>query len=217
VRYFKLVGNNATPAGEENATYYGDGLGERGTFIVKPTFDTPGAWGLEVTAQRPGKEAETQRMSVEVKADSAAPTVGTVAPQSKTPTDKDVQDLKVITSSTEPDARLYKMSVDQAVTSGKPSLILFATPGYCQTAVCGPGVDVLSKLTDTFGDKINPVHVEVYQLPYDGGKQVPAMGEWGLQTEPWLFLVDKDGKVAGRYEGGITAQELEPEVAKLVQ
>ncbi len=216
VRYYKLNGNQATLVGEEAAHYFGEGLGERGTFIVRPTFDSAGSWGLEVQAERPGKPAVTQRMGLDVKAQSTAPTVGTPAPKSKTPTDKDVQDLKLITSATEPDARLYELSVAEAVTSGKPSLILFATPGYCQTAVCGPGVDVLSKLADTFGDKINPVHVEVYQLPYDQGKQVPAMREWGLQTEPWLFLVGKDGRIAGRYEGGITYQELEPDVAKLV-
>ena len=217
VRYYKLNGNQATLVGEEAAQFYGEGLGERGTFIVRPTFDSPGAWGLEVQAERPGKPAVTQRMSLDVKAESTAPTVGTAAPKSVTPTVKDVEDLKLITSDTEPDPRLHQLSIEQAVTSGKPSLILFATPGYCQTAVCGPGVDVLSKLADRFGDKINPVHVEVYQLPYDEGKQVPAMGEWGLQTEPWLFLVDKDGKIARRYEGGITYQELEPDVAKLVE
>lgn len=216
VRYYKLNGNEATLVAEEDGQYFGEGLGERGTFIVNPSFDTPGTWGLEVLAERPGQPASSQRMSLDVQAKGNAATVGSPAPKSKTPTDRDVSDLKQITSDAEPDPRLYRMSVEQAVTSGKPSLILFATPGYCQTAVCGPGVDVLSKLADSFGDKVNPVHVEVYQLPYDAGKQVPAMGEWGLRTEPWLFLVDKDGKIVNRYEGGITFAELEPAVAKLV-
>jgi hypothetical protein len=217
VRFFRLNGNQATPAGEEDAVYYGEGLGDRGTFIVHPTFDAPGAWGMEVETTRPGQNPITQRMQLEVKAESSAPIIGEDAPRSKTPTAADVADLKLISSDATPDPRLHQMSVEQAVTSGKPSLILFATPGYCQTAVCGPGVDVLETLVDQFGNKINPVHVEVYQLPYDNGKMVPAMREWGLQTEPWLFLVDKTGKIAGRYEGGITAAELEPEVAKLVE
>lgn len=216
VLYYKLNGNQATLVAEEDARYFGEGLGERGTFIVNPTFDAAGTWGLEVVAERPGQQATNQRMSLDVQAKGSAAPVGAPAPQSQTPTDRDVSDLKQITSDTEPDPRLYQMSVNEAVTSGKPSLILFATPGYCQTAVCGPGVDVLSKLSDTFGEKINPVHVEVYQLPYQDGKQVPAMGDWGLRTEPWLFLVDKDGKIAKRYEGGITFTELEPDVAQLV-
>ena len=48
-------------------------------------------------------------------------------------------------------------------------------------------------------------------------KPVATMQEWGLQSEPWLFLVDKEGKIASRYEGGITMQELEPAVVQLLQ
>lgn len=216
VRYYKLSGEQGTLAGTEEARYYGEGLGDRGAFIVRPTFDSAGPWGLEIVAQRPGQAITSQRLSINVAAESSAPMIGSPAPKSKTPTARQVAELTMISSDVEPDPRLHQMSVDEAVTSGKPSLILFATPGYCQTAVCGPGVDVLSALADRFGDRINPVHVEVYQLPYTDGKTVPAMGEWGIKTEPWLFLVDKNGTITGRYEGGITLTELEPEVAKLI-
>jgi hypothetical protein len=216
LRYFKLNGQQATPAGEEDARYYGEGLGPRGTFIVQPTFDSAGAWGIEIEIKRPNQPAVSQRMQLQVAATSTAPMIGSAAIKSITPTAKDVSDISTITSDTQPDLRLYQMSIQQAVTSGKPSLILFATPGFCQTAVCGPGVDVLSKLTDTFGDKIVPVHVEIYQYPFEKLQHVAAMEEWGIKTEPWLFLVDKNGTVAGRFEGGITFEELEPEVAKLL-
>jgi hypothetical protein len=217
VRYYKLNGEQATLVGEEDATYYGDGLGPQGTFIVYPVFDTAGLWGMEVEVERPSQPAVTERLSLNVLAKGNAPMIGAPAPRSKTPTARDVSDLRMISSDSEPDPRLYQISVAEAVGSGKPSLILFATPGYCQTAVCGPGVDVVSRLAETFGDKINAVHVEIYQYPFEELKPVAAMEEWGLRTEPWLFLVDRNGKIAGRYEGGITYAELEPEVAKLVR
>lgn len=216
VRYFKLNGNQATPTGEEQATFYGEGLGDRGTFIVHPTFESAGTWGMEVEARRPGRAPVVRRMSLNVVAKGNAPMIGDDAPRSDTPTAADVADLKQISSDIDPDPRLHQLSVAEAVTSGKPSLILFATPGYCQTAVCGPGVDVVQKLVDEFGERINAVHVEVYQLPYDNGKVVPAFQEWGLQSEPWLFLVDRDGKIAARYEGGITFDELKPDVERLI-
>lgn len=216
VRYFKLAGQQATPVGEETARYYNEGLGERGTYIIHPNFDTPGTWGLEVEAQRPGMEPITKRISIEVAAQGSAVPMGAPAPRSKTPTAGEVEDLHTITSASEPDPRLHQLSVDQAVASGKPSMILFATPGFCQTAVCGPGVDVLKALAGKFGDRVNAVHVEVYQYPFEQLKPVTAMQEWGLRTEPWLFLVDRDGRVAGRFEGGITVPEIEAEVAKLV-
>lgn len=216
VRYYKLTGQQPTLVGEEEARYYSEGLGPRGTFIIKPTFDVAGTWGLEIETQRPNQATTSKRMEIEVKPQGFAPKVGAPAPRSKTPTAKDVEDLLTITSDTTPDTRLYQLSIDQAVTSGKPSLILFATPGFCQTAVCGPGVDVLSRLTDAFGDKLNSVHVEIYQYPFEKLQQVPAMQEWGLKTEPWLFLVDQNGNITERFEGGITFEELEPEVQKLV-
>ncbi|HSH82590.1 MAG TPA: hypothetical protein VLA19_29005 [Herpetosiphonaceae bacterium] len=216
VRYYRLKGDQATVVGEETARYYNEGLGERGTYVIHPTFDTPGTWGLELEAQRPGKPVTTKRISIEVAAAGSAVAVGAPAPRTKTPTAAEVQDLHTITSSSEPDPRLYQLSVDQAVGNGKPSMILFATPGFCQTAVCGPGVDVLRALADRFGDHVNAVHVEVYQYPFEELKPVATMQEWGLKTEPWLFLVDRDGRVAARFEGGITIPEIEPEVAKLV-
>jgi len=216
VRYFQLDGNTATPLGEEQARFFGAGLGERGTFVIRPTFERAGAYGLELDIRRSGHEPVVRRISIQVTDTGATPRIGSSAPRSDTPTVADVADLSLLSSAAEPDPRLHTLSVAQAVSSGKPSLILFATPGYCRTQVCGPGVDVLQRLSDRFGDAVAPVHVEVYKLPYENGLMVPAMREWNLQTEPWLFLVDSKGTIADRFEGGITFEELEPEVAKLV-
>ena len=171
---------------------------------------------MEVQATRPGKAVEIDGIGVRVLEKGDAVAVGAAAPRTKTPSAAQVAKLTTISSDATPQARFYQLSVDQAVTSGKPSLILFATPGFCETAVCGPGIDVLSRLKDSFGERINAVHVEVYQLPYQG-KLVPAMREWGLRTEPWLFLVDSEGTIAGRHEGGITFDEVQPAVETLVQ
>ncbi len=51
----------------------------------------------------------------------------------------------------------------------------------------------------------------------DGSVPVVAVREWGLRTEPWLFLVGADGKIVNRYEGGITVEEIQPDVEKLVR
>ncbi len=97
---------------------------------------------------------------------------------------------------------------------GSPRLLSKAS--RVRSGICWRGSRNAGRLKDTFGDKVNAVQVEVYQLPYEG-KPVPAMQEWGLQSEPWLFLVEEDGKIVGRYEGGITFQELEPAMAQLMQ
>ena len=35
-----------------------------------------------------------------------------------------------------------------------------------------------------------------------------------LQTEPWLFVVDRSGKVAARIEGAFSERELDQAIAK---
>jgi hypothetical protein len=53
--------------------------------------------------------------------------------------------------------------------------------------------------------------VEVYEdLDLTDGElvEVPAIGEWGLQTEPWVFVVDSNGVVAARFEGTVGSDEL---------
>ena len=36
----------------------------------------------------------------------------------------------------------------------------------------------------------------------------PAVAEWGLPTEPWVFVVGADGVILGRFEGLVTREEL---------
>lgn len=54
--------------------------------------------------------------------------------------------------------------------------------------------------------------------PYDldkarGGQGLEVLpwivSEWGLQTEPWIFRVDRDGKIATKFEGVVSFEEVE--------
>lgn len=46
------------------------------------------------------------------------------------------------------------------------------------------------------------------------GEMVPAVGEWGLTSEPWLFVVGADGRLADKLEGIITADEARSVLAR---
>jgi hypothetical protein len=43
------------------------------------------------------------------------------------------------------------------------------------------------------------------------------MGEWGLTTEPWTFVVGADGRIASRFEGLVSVHELEAAVHAAAQ
>jgi len=48
--------------------------------------------------------------------------------------------------------------------------------------------------------------------PPDPEDDAPAVAEatteWQLQTEPWTFIVDAEGRIAARFEGVASAEEL---------
>ena len=154
----------------------------------------------------------------EVKANSETPALGQAAPRSVTPTLdslNDVSELATITSANPPDPDLYRLSVDQALDSGKPLVLVFSTPAFCVSATCGPQVDVVSQVKEKYQDRANFIHVEVFKDPHliEGGRPVggtvPAVTEWNLPTEPWTFIIDDEGRVRAKFEQFTTAEEIE--------
>ena len=202
--------------------------GRRGVFIADVSFDqagtatgdTLGIWELHATfdyAQSPAEAAESLTIGsvVSVAPTHRAPFIGDAAPLSDTPTVMTVTDLRTISSSPEPDPALYRLSVAQAVRSGNPTVVTFATPAFCVTATCGPQVSDLSDLAAGYEGQANFVHVEVYRDPHrinpaDPARElVPAVDEWGLVSEPWTFVVGSDGRITDRFEQYVPPRVLE--------
>jgi hypothetical protein len=177
-----------------------------GLYRVMVPFDRPGTWRIEVT---PDGGGPMESFPVRVDPDAPTPVPGDPAPASRSVTLAEAP-LEEITTDPDPDPRLYEMSIADAVASGRPTVVVFATPRFCQTAVCGPVMETIRALAPTRPD-VNWIHVEVYtnlDAP-DDLELVPAVVEWGLQTEPWVFVVDEDGIVTARFEGMVTSEELE--------
>jgi len=90
--------------------------------------------------------------------------------------------------------------------------VVFATPKLCESRTCGPVVDVVDAVRRRVAG-IEFIHVEIYE------ENNPALGvnrwvrEWKLPTEPWVFVVDRSGKVAARMEGPYGPRELEAALA----
>ena len=221
LRFFYLEGpeqEQTKVRGEADAVYRGQGL-PFGIYVAYPTFDKVGPWGIEAQMSAGGSAPQASRFRVEVLAQPKTPAVGSQAIPSKNQTIKDVPNLEQLTSDAKPDLDLYQMTIADAIAAKKPFLVIFSTPGFCQTAVCGPNLEVVKKLKGELKGQVNFLHVEVYPYPFgesaQQGKRVPAMVEWNLQSEPWTFLVDAQGVIQAKYEGGITLAELEPALKQL--
>lgn len=204
VAFYDLAESAERPAFETDAEFID--TGPRGLYVTYPTFDSTGKWGAEVSVEGDGLD-ETVRASFEVAGEGMTPAVGERAPASKTPTGSG-RELKKITTDTKPDPDFYRMSIDEALRAGKPFVVTFATPRFCSSAVCGPTLDIVKKESKDW-PKVEFIHVEVYDLSdLKNLKPVPAVREWGLPSEPWVFVVDSQGKVAAKFEGTVSPKEL---------
>jgi hypothetical protein len=128
------------------------------------------------------------------------PQPGDKAPVIHTPTAQDVGgDLSKITTRVPPDTQ---NKVDYADALGKePIVLLFATPEFCQSRVCGPVVDVAEQAKQEYGDEAAFIHMEIYN-ENDPAKRVrPQVRAFHLPTEPYLFTIDRDGIVRDAVEG----------------
>ena len=195
----------------------------RGVFTAQLNFDRPGEWGIgAVVTDAHGTERKATAR-VRVKDASATPALGTAAPRSVSKTLADVDGFQQLTTDFKPDAGLYRLTVADALHTGKPLLLAFSTPAYCQTATCGPQLAVIKELKAKYAGKMNFIHIEVYDNPHEIEGDLsnavisPTAEEWGLPSEPWTFIVDREGIIRAKFEAFTTREELEAAVEIVVR
>lgn len=212
--YFDLS-DPAAPVSESTATATRlsslDGLTV--IYANERSFDRAGAWGVRIEAHRPDGTTLERSISFDVLAESPVLAIGEAVPAIDSPVASDVDgDLTQLTSASTPNPAFYELSIADALANDKPTVILFATPQFCETRFCGPDYEITSGLQQRYGDRFNFIHVEVFE-----GLPNPAANNWqyaqplldfGLQTEPWLYVVDADGVVTWRVEGLFTEGEV---------
>src|SRR5262252_11181347 len=179
----------------------------QGIYVTQATFGHPGPWGLEILVQQGDRPVETARLSVNVLEVSPTPALGAPAPRSRNLIASDVSDLRQIDSSEPPDPRLHQTRIADAIAQGKPQVIVFATPKFCTSRVCGPVVDVVRTLLPAYGKRVVFTHQEIWQ-DFATQRVLPTVEEWHLRSEPWSFVVDGKGIIRAKFEGLTTAREI---------
>ena len=99
--------------------------------------------------------------------------------------------------------------VDFADALGKkPIVLLFATPQFCQSRVCGPVVDVAEQVRRDYGADAEFIHMEIYNDNHPGQGVRPQVRAFHLPDEPWLFVIDRHGVIRTAIEGPFDTTEL---------
>jgi len=173
-------------------------------------FTKPGPWSvLVVTHSGGGVVGAPTQVKVIAKGADKIPEVGDAAPKVQTDTVASAKgDESAIDTRVPPAAELHRKSFADVVGT-KPVALLFATPQLCQSRVCGPVTDIELQLKQKYGDRMDFIHQEVYVSndPSKGLRQ--PLRAFGLRSEPWLFVVGRDGRITARLEGSFGIKTFE--------
>jgi len=217
---YDLAADPQTPATSAESTYMTTIPTLPGLYRATVTFGRSGTWGLEAITTEPDGSHRTGRFIFDVRQTGTTPAIGAAAPASDTPTATDAAGIAAISTDDDPDPDFYTTSVADALTAHEPFVLVFATPAFCRSATCGPTLDVVKGIAADYKDRLTFINVEPYQLSMvDGHLQpvlttnnlpipVAAVNEWGLPTEPYIFVVDANGLISAKFEGIAAEDEL---------
>ena len=182
-------------------------------FPLVLTLPEVGSWQLDIDAG--GQRAATTVDVVAVNEVPAVPGRGEPLIALPTPTTEQPGGVDPICTR-DPVCPFHDQTLESAMASGKAIAFLISTPQFCQTAICGPVLDLLIARQEQFAETVAFVHAEVY-TDSTAKTTTEAVQAYGLTWEPSLFLAMPDGTIASRLDYTYDAVELDRALSLLVQ
>ena len=197
---------------------------EIGFWTADVTFDQAGQWSADVLVSQDGDESLVT-FEFPVAEESAFPNVGDAAIPSENLTLSEEPNIKKLSTSPDPEPAFYELTIAQALENDRPIVITFATPAFCETRFCGPVVENVKVVWRDFGEQVDFIHVEPFELDDEGQLVVSDEGgrvaveatlEWRLRSEPWIFIVGADGTITKRFEGAASPDQIAEALEELL-
>jgi len=143
------------------------------------TFPAPGLYDIFATR---GSTRLNSQVIVSPAAAVESPQVNSLLPPANTPTTTMSFDVDPICTRV-PQCPFHEFDLPNALGTGRPIVVLLATPAYCQTAACGPILDLLVEQAAALPENVIVIHSEVYQNP----KMVRELSEAALAPLPLAY------------------------------
>jgi hypothetical protein len=178
----------------------------------KVPFTSSGRYAVLAATRSGGKVLGAGgTVSVSTKAQDPIPKVGQMAPKVHTDTLATAKGVVSRIDTRDPPDDMHKVDFADVV-GHKPVALLFATPQLCQSRVCGPVTDIEYQMEAKYGRQMDFIHQEVYvdNTPAKGLRE--PLKQFGLRSEPWLFVVNQQGRITARLEGSIGVRQFEAAV-----
>ena len=191
----------------------------RGVYATEPMrFPDAGFWDVTARFEVDGRTIDATA-TFEVLGQHQVPAVGEDAPRTVNPIAGDPAvppeaiDSRALGTEPIPDPELHATTIAAALDAHRPLTVVVSTPTYCTSRFCGPVTDTVSALATRYGDRMDFVHLEVWEN-FEEQKISPAAAEWvvpasGGGNEPWVFVVDGDGTITRRFDNVATRALIE--------
>jgi hypothetical protein len=183
-------------------------------YVTELPLDREGEWRLLALVRRDDQLLSTRIPSIVVPARDPVPAPGELAPSVHTPTTEDVGGNLAKIDTRVPASTMHEHDLAD-VLGERPVVLVFATPALCQSRVCGPLVDIAEQVKRDVGDDAAFIHMEIFE-DNDPNKGVrEQVAAYDLQTEPWVFVIDENGRIDYRVEGALSVAELTDAVERV--
>ena len=185
-------------------------------YVANTPFDVAGKWGVEIAVTpNDGSAPAKIQAPFTVLEKAQTPAIGSTPPASQNDTSATNTDAGSLCSRS-PACPLHDKVIGDVLGKGRPLVVQFSTPAFCQTRFCGPVLEVLLAQVPQYRDKIDFVHIEVWQ-DFQLQKNRPAVAEWNLHSEPYTFFMTSEGKVAAKLEAVFSDEELATALSQLAK
>jgi hypothetical protein len=185
-------------------------------YTTQIDFPKEGEWRVAALVEHEGELRATLLPSAVVGQFDQVPQAGDRPPRIHTPTAEEVGgDLASIDTRIPPSTQHEEDFAD--VLGKKPIVLLFATPQFCQSRVCGPVVDIAEQLKEEYGDEVAFIHMEIFNENDPAKDARPQVRAFNLPSEPWLYVIDENGVIRTAIEGAYGPEELESAIQEVAQ
>lgn len=183
-------------------------------FPIVFTPETTGSYRVEATVD--GERLEASFL-VDPSTTIDLVQVGDPMRPAETPTFDDARGVEPICTRAPEPCPFHDRPLSDLLQGGEPVALLVSTPGFCQTAICGPVLELLIEASAAYPE-LGFVHAEVYNDPQTLGQEdfagvAEIVDLYGMTFEPSLIVADANGLVTARLDFTFDATDLDTALA----
>jgi hypothetical protein len=198
----------------------------RALYRVRVPFSQLGHWQVSVDAMIEGHALRGVSV-LEVSPDDGTPALGSHVPGGATPTMRDAHSLMHhISSDPEPLTAFYTWSLDEALAQHQPIVFVLDSYAFRPNAACGGALGILHEVFIDYPGLV-VIHAEPWHMapgpdgmlgldPTGGPAVLTDIARmWGVSEPPWVFVIDRDGRLQAKFRGVVGSDELRAAIASV--